>query len=123
MNADRATERSKWEPTSIEDAGRLYDVAHARSGDKGDTLNVVVIPFDDDHYEPLVELVTPDRVRDHFAHLMTGEVTRHPVPGLSCINFVLTDALDGGVTRSMRFDRHGKTLSRHLLAMSLRNDP
>lgn len=108
-----------WEPKSMPNARRVYDVAHARAGDKGDTLNIVVVPFDDANYETLLEVLTPERVHAHFDHLMTGEVTRYPVPGLSCINFVLTQALDGGVTRSLRFDRHGKTLSRHLLAMPL----
>lgn len=113
---------SNWTPRSFDEARRLYDVAHARAGDKGTTLNLVVIPFDDDDYEPLVDFLTAERVHAHFEHLLTGEVIRHPVPELSCINFVLTEALNGGVTRSMRFDRHGKTLSRYLLAMPIEED-
>lgn len=108
-----------WEPRSFEDAEHLYDVAHCRSGDKGDICNVVVVPFDDVHYEDLLEVVTSSRVREHFGELVQGRVERYPVENVSCINFVLHEALDGGHNRSLRLDPHGKTLSRHMEMLPL----
>lgn len=110
---------STWEPTDVADAERLYDVAHARSGDKGDTLNVVVVPFETEAYPALVTRVTASRVADHFGPLVEGEVSRYPVPSVSCINFVFEGALDGGWTESLRLDAPGKTTSRLLLRLPL----
>jgi hypothetical protein len=108
-----------WEPKAVDEADRLYDVAHARAGDKGDVSNIVLVPFEDEAFEDLVEIVTVERVRDHFDGLVEGEIERYPVPGTNCINLVLRGALDGGVASSLRLDRYGKSLSRHLLAMPL----
>jgi hypothetical protein len=108
-----------WEPKAVDEADRLYDVAHARAGDKGDVSNIVLVPFEDEAFEDLVEVVTVERVRDHFDGLVEGEIERYPVPGTNCINLVLRGALDGGVASSLRLDRYGKSLSRHLLAMPL----
>lgn len=107
------------EPCSLEEAEHLYDVAHCRSGDKGDTCNIVVVPFDDTHYEDLVEILTPPRVQEHFGELVEGRVDRYPVDNVACINFVLHEALDGGHNRSLRLDPHGKTLSRHMEMLPL----
>lgn len=110
---------STWEPKRIEDADILYDVAHARSGDKSDIFNVVVIPFDDDVYEDLVELITVEQVEDHFGGLVAGDVERHCVPNLSCLNFVFNEALDGGWSRSLRLDGPGKSMSQYMLRLPL----
>lgn len=108
-----------WEPTPFDDASHLYDVAHCRSGDKGDKCNIVVVPFDDASYGDLVDVLTTDRVSAHFGELVTGQIDRYPVPNVSCINFVLHGALDGGHNRSLRLDPHGKTLSRHMEMLPL----
>lgn len=112
-------ELEDWHPKDLDEAERLYDVAHARAGDKGDRSNIVIAPFRDDHYEFLVETVTVERVADHFDGLVEGDVERYPVPGTNCINVVLHQALDGGVASSLRLDRYGKSLSRHLLMLPL----
>lgn len=109
-----------WEPSNIEEADYLYDIAHCRSGDKGDKCNIVVVPFDDAIYADLIELLTADRVKEHFGDLVTGNVDRYPVDTVSCINFVLHGALDGGNNRSLRLDPHGKTLGRHMEMLRLR---
>lgn len=108
-----------WEPRTVDDAETLYDVAHARAGNKQDISNISVIPYDDDAYDELVEVVTAERVADHFGELVTGEVERHCVPSVSSMNFVLHGALDGGWTQSNRLDRSGKTLSQYLLRLPL----
>jgi hypothetical protein len=96
-----------------------YDVAHYRSGDKGDTCNIVVVPFDDDSYDELVNRLTTERVAAHFGDLVTGSVKRYPVPNVACIDFVLAGALDGGSNRSLRLDPHGKTLGRYMEMLPL----
>lgn len=98
---------------------KLGELAHARSGDKGDVLNISLIPYDEKDYEILKERVTVDKVKQHFGELVKGEVNRYEVDGIKAFNFVLHGALDGGVTRSLRLDRHGKTLSFHLLDMDI----
>lgn len=111
-----------WEPTAVEEAERLYDIAHARAGDKGDVSNIVITPFKDESFEYLVEVVTVERVEAHFDGLVEGPVERYCVPNTNCINLVLHRALDGGVASSLRLDRYGKSLSRHLLAMPIERD-
>lgn len=113
------TDETTWEPKSLNDAERLYDVAHSRSGDKGNKNNVVVVPFEDEIYDDLVDILTAERVAEHFDGLFEGDIDRYCVPSVSCINFVLHDALDGGVTKSLRMDPHGKTYSRHMLLFPL----
>lgn len=108
-----------WEPTPIADAELLYDVAHARAGNKQDISNISVVPYDDAVYDDLVEIVTADRVRAHFDGIVTGEVERYCVPSVSSMNFVLHGALDGGWTQSNRIDRSGKTLSQFMLRLPL----
>lgn len=108
-----------WEPKSIEDAEILYDVAHTRTGDKRDISNIVVVAWNDDDYDELVDIVTEERVKDHFEGLVEGEVTRYCVPNLSTMNFVMEQALDGGTTRSRRVDTLGKSLGRHMLMLPI----
>lgn len=92
----------------------LTEIAHARAGDKGDTSIIVVIPFDADDYEWVGESLGVDRVADHFG-VAARQVTVIGAPKLTTYTVVITERLDGGVTRSRANDPHGKTLSGHLL--------
>lgn len=98
---------------------RLRDIAHARTGDKGETCNISLIAYHARDYERLVRHVTADRVKAHFAGIVEGEVTRYELPQLGALNFVMTRALGGGVTRSLALDAHGKSLSSALLSMDI----
>ena len=98
---------------------QLHEIAYSRAGDKGNSSNLSLIPFDENLYEVLVEQVTEERVRDHFSGIVEGKVERHCLPNIAALNFVLERSLAGGVTRSVALDRHGKTLSYHLLTMSV----
>ena len=97
----------------------LRDIAHARTGDKGDVCNISLIVFDPRDYPRIVERVTPERVRAHFAGIVQGDITRFELPHLGAVNFVMTRALHGGVTRSLRLDAHGKSLSSLLLNLEI----
>jgi hypothetical protein len=98
---------------------RLVDIAHARSGDKGDTANVGVIALKREWYDLLVREVTERRVADHFAGVITGDVQRYELPNLSALNFLLHGALDGGGTLSLKTDAQGKVFSTALLRLVL----
>jgi hypothetical protein len=98
---------------------RLVDIAHARSGDKGDTANVGVIALDPRWYPLLSRLLTRDRVRDHFRGVITGDVERFELPNLHALNFLLHGALDGGGTLSLKTDAQGKVYSTALLRMEI----
>jgi len=98
---------------------RLLDLAHARSGDKGDTANVGVIARDPAHYPLLVRTLTAERVAAHFAGMITGPVERYELPNLHALNFLLHGALGGGGTVSLKTDAQGKTLSTALLRLEL----
>ena len=98
---------------------RLHDLAHARAGDKGDISDISVIAYDHADYPVLRDLVTVDRVREHFADIPLGAVTRYELPGLGALKFVLENALDGGVTRTLSLDPHGKSLGMLLLELEL----
>ena len=98
---------------------RLVDVAHARSGDKGDTANVGVIALRPEWYPILVEHLTRDRVAAHFRDAITGGVDRFELPNLGALNFLLHGALDGGGTLSLKTDAQGKVVSTALLRMVL----
>ena len=95
----------------------LHEIAHSRAGDKGDSVNLSLIPFEEDLYDVLVEQVTEEAVGEHFSGLVRGGVKRYELPNVAALNFVLEGALAGGVTRSLALDAHGKTLSYHLLSM------
>jgi phage tail sheath gpL-like len=101
----------------------LRDIAHCRAGDKGDTLNVSVIAYDERDYAFLAQEVTVERVRAAFGPLVKGRITRYDLPNLGALNFVLEGALAGGVTTSLAADPHGKTLSALLVAMVLPERP
>jgi hypothetical protein len=97
----------------------LSRIAHARSGDKGDTSNIGVIAFHERHYALLVREVTAERVKEFFGELVKGKVERHELPNLAALNFLLHEALGGGGTLSLRIDAQGKTLSAALLRMEI----
>lgn len=98
---------------------KLRDVAHVRSGDKGDIAQISVIAFRAEDYQLLVDAVTVDRVASHFAGLRCKQITRFELPSISALNFVLEGALHGGVTRSLAQDAHGKTLAMQLLNLEI----
>jgi hypothetical protein len=100
-------------------ATRVYDLAHARSGDKGNTSNIVVIAYDDDGWHRLRKELTSERVLAAYAHVADGPVERYEVNTLRALNFVIHNALAGGVTRSLRMDPHGKSLSSLILGIGL----
>ena len=98
---------------------RLLDLAHARSGDKGDTANVGVIALKPEWYELLATELTLERVKRHFAGVITGDVERFELPNLRALNFLLHGALDGGGTMSLKMDAQGKVFSTAMLRMVL----
>src|SRR5713101_2941083 len=98
---------------------RLSQIAHTRSGDKGDTCNIGVIALDERNYSVLVREVTAERVKRHFGDLVQGEVERFELPNLGALNFLLHGALGGGGTVSLRTDAQGKTFGAALLSMEV----
>lgn len=100
----------------------LRDIAHTRSGDKGDTSNISVIAFKPDDYELLRKEVTAERVKQVLGAMVLGEVERYELPELGALNFVLHRALAGGVTRSLALDIHGKCLGSLLLSMPIKRN-
>lgn len=98
---------------------QLVHLAHARSGDKGDTANVGLIAYDPDHYELLRKEVTAERVKAHFGEMVHGEVERFELPNLGALNFLLHGALGGGGTLSLMNDAQGKVFSTALLRMEI----
>jgi hypothetical protein len=98
---------------------RLIDIAHARSGDKGDTANVGVIALRPEWYPVLERYLTRERVAEHFAGMITGGVDRFELPNLRALNFLLHGALGGGGTLSLKTDAQGKVFSTALLRMTI----
>jgi hypothetical protein len=98
---------------------QLVKLAHARSGDKGDTANVGLIALRDEYYPLLVREVTVERVKQHFAGICKGEVERFELPNLHALNFLLHESLGGGGTLSLMTDAQGKTFSTALLRMHI----
>ena len=98
---------------------RLVDIAHARSGDKGDTANVGVIALRPEWFALIARELTLERVREHFRGVITGGVERFELPNLQALNFLLHGALDGGGTLSLKTDAQGKVFSTALLRMVL----
>ena len=98
---------------------QLTKLAHARSGDKGDTANVGLIALKDEFYPILVREVTADRVKEHFRGICQGEVERFELPNLGALNFLLHESLGGGGTLSLMTDAQGKTFSTALLRMEV----
>ena len=98
---------------------QLAKLAHARSGDKGDTANVGLIAFSDDIYPILAREVTAERVKQHFQGICKGAVERFELPNLGALNFLLHESLGGGGTLSLMTDAQGKTFSTALLRMKI----
>jgi hypothetical protein len=98
---------------------QLLQIAHARSGDKGDTANIGLIALKPEHYPLLVEQVTAERVKQHFTGICKGAVERYELPNLKSLNFLLHESLGGGGTVSLKTDPQGKTLSSALLRMEI----
>jgi len=97
----------------------LSRIAHARSGDKGDTCNIGVIAYEARHYPILVREVTADRVKQFFGEYVKGKVERYELANLGALNFLLYEALGGGGTLSLRTDAQGKTMSAALLQLEI----
>ncbi|HEY4364705.1 MAG TPA: hypothetical protein VGN17_27315 [Bryobacteraceae bacterium] len=101
---------------------KLIELAHARSGDKGDTSNIGLIAYRAEDYPVLVREVTAERVKEHFAGVCLGKVERFELPNLCALNFLLHQALDGGGTVALKADPQGKTYSSALLRMEIEVD-
>jgi hypothetical protein len=98
---------------------RVYDLAHCRAGDKGNTSNISVIAYNEAAWRVIREQLTPERVMAAYGHIAGGPVRRYDLPNLRALNFVIDNALGGGVTRSLRQDMHGKSLSSLMLTIEL----
>ena len=98
---------------------KLYDLAHCRAGDKGNTSILSLIAYRDEDYAVLCAKVTVQDVKRHLAHVINGKVTRHEVPNVCALQFVCEQSLGGGVTTSLAMDAHGKSLSYALLEMEI----
>ena len=98
---------------------KLLDIAHGRSGDKGDAANVGIIAYDDKGYEIINKHLTKEKVKEHFKGICLGEVERFELPNIRALNFLLHNTLGGGGTVSLKHDAQGKTLAAALLRMEL----
>ena len=90
---------------------KLRQMAHARAGDKGNTSNIGVFPYRDEDYDLVMTELTVYRVKEKFTGIVKGKITRYEMPVLKALNFVMEEALNGGVSRSLSLDRHGKSFS------------
>ena len=102
---------------------KLREIAHSRTGDKGNTSNISVIAYDPKHYPHLLAQVTAARVKAHFTGVVQGDVVRYELPRIAALNFVMNQTLGGGVTRSLALDAHGKSLSSALLDLEIDAPP
>jgi len=98
---------------------KLLEIAHGRSGDKGDAANVGIIAYDDKGFEIIKDQLTVERVKKHFEGICLGEVERFELPNLKALNFLLHNTLGGGGTVSLKHDAQGKTLAAALLRMEI----
>ncbi len=98
---------------------RLREIAHARTGDKGDTCQISVIAFDPANFPLLAEALTPELIAAHLPRLPVRSIQRFELPQLGALNFILEGALSGGVTRSLSLDAHGKTLGAQILDIEI----
>ncbi len=98
---------------------KLKDIAHGRSGDKGDAANIGIIAYDDNGYKILLKYLTAQRVKEHFKGICFGKVERYELPNIRALNFILHNTLGGGGTVSLKHDAQGKTLAAALLRMEL----
>lgn len=98
---------------------KLREIAHSRTGDKGNISVISLIAYDMEDYQKIKTQVTAERVKEWFKEVVLGEVKRYEIPSLGALNFVMENALGGGVTRSLAVDTHGKSLSSVLLDMEV----
>jgi hypothetical protein len=98
---------------------KLREIAHSRTGDKGNHATISVIAYRGEDYPLIEEKITAARIKEYFSGIVKGEVNRYELPQIGALNFVLHDALSGGVTRSLSLDIHGKSLSSALLDMEI----
>ena len=98
---------------------KLFEIAHSRAGDKGNTLMLSLIPFNESDYEMLQDKVTVEKVKSHLQEIAHGDIIRHELPNISSLLFVCYETLSGGVTTSLALDTHGKSLSYALLEMEI----
>ncbi len=100
----------------------LNDIAHGRSGDKGDTLNICVFARRPEFYEVIRREVTVELVRKFFGNMVKGEITRYEIPSLNGFNFVMKHALGGGATHSLRLDTLGKSMGSAIMRIKVQID-
>jgi len=98
---------------------RLREIAHGRSGDKGDAANIGIIAYDEKGFEIIQKHLTAERVKKHFKGICFGEVERYEMPNIRALNFILNNALGGGGTVSLKLDAQGKTLAAALLRIEI----
>ena len=98
---------------------RLLDIAHGRSGDKGDAANIGIIANNEESYKIIKKYLTAEKVKEHFKGICLGEVERYELPNILALNFLLQKTLGGGGTLSLKHDAQGKTLAAALLRMEL----
>jgi hypothetical protein len=98
---------------------KLREIAHSRTGDKGNITNVSVIAYNAADYHRIKEQVTAEKVKEWFKDIVLGEVIRYELPKIAALNFVMYEALGGGVTRTLSIDMHGKSLSAALMDMEI----
>ncbi|MGD8307640.1 MAG: hypothetical protein PVF17_13365 [Ignavibacteria bacterium] len=98
---------------------KLLDIAHGRSGDKGDAANIGIIAYDDEGYKIIKKHLTAEKVKQYFSGICKGNVDRYELPNLRALNFLLHNTLGGGGTVSLKLDAQGKTLAAALLRMEL----
>jgi len=98
---------------------KLFDIAHSRAGDKGNTLMLSLIPYNEADYEMLRSAITAEKVKAHLKEIVAGEIIRYELPNISSLLFVCHKALSGGVTTSLALDTHGKSLNYALLQMDV----
>lgn len=98
---------------------KLREIAHSRTGDKGNISNISVIAYKQQDYETIKQKVTAERVKEYFSGIVKGEVVIYELPNLWALNIVMYQALGGGVTRSLSLDTHGKSLSSLLMDMEI----
>lgn len=98
---------------------KLKEIAHSRTGDKGNISVISVIAYHKEDYSVIKKYVTEEKLKDYFKEIVYGKITRYEIESIGALNFVMEDALGGGVTRSLAIDMHGKTLGSALLEMEI----
>ncbi len=98
---------------------KIHDIAHARAGDKGHSINISVIAYDQSGYKIIFDYITPELIMETYKHLASGPVKRFELPNLLALNFVIENVISGGVSSSIAHDTHGKSFSSLLLALEL----